>query len=517
MSANMVVLDGQSLTREEVWWVSQCLDGSTKVSLAPAARERMQRSRDYVLDRVSRGDVIYGVNTGFGPLCTVRISDSEIEQMQRNFVRSHSSGVGAPFTMEESRAILLLRANALATGHSGIRPEVVDFILTCLNENLIPVIPQQGSVGASGDLAPLAHAALAFIGEGEMWRAGQPAPALEVLKAKGKSPLQLQMKEALSLTNGCQVMTAVGLLNAHRSWRILKMFDVAGAMSLEALQGSRGPFDPLVPATRRHSGEARTARNLLKVLGESSSISDSHADCNRVQDVYSLRCMPAVHGACKDTLARATETLLIEANSSTDNPLVFVDENKILSCGNFHGEPVAFVLDFLAIAMAEVSNISSCRIEKLTNAAMSGLPPFLATNPGLQSCLMIVQYSSAALVSENKILCHPASADSIPTSANKEDHVSMGTIAARKLTRVVDHAEQVLAMELLTAAQGLDHLKPLAPTAGVGLAHQVIRSRVPFADQDRVFAKDIKNLRDLVVSENFLAPIEKQVGELEVF
>jgi histidine ammonia-lyase len=523
-----VVLDGSNLTIGQLWAISQ---RSVRVELAPAAREKMKVSRKYIVDRIAKGDVIYGVNTGFGPLCTVRISDSEIDQMQLNFVRSHSSGVGEAFAIQESRAMLALRANALATGHSGIRPEVVDFILNCLNQNLVPVIPQQGSVGASGDLAPLAHMALAFIGEGEMWAESSQASessqvfrgqwyqaqsAKIVLDKAGLAPLKLQMKEALSLTNGCQVMTGVGALNAYRSAQLLKQFDIAGAMSLEALQGGRGPFDPLVPATRRHRGEALTARNLLKILGGTSEISRSHEGCGRVQDVYSLRCMPAVQGASKETLRRTIETLEIEANSSTDNPLVFPEENKILSCGNFHGEPVAFVLDFLAVAMAEAANISSCRIEKLTNTSMSGLPPFLAKNPGLQSCLMIVQYASAALVSENKVLCHPASADSIPTSANKEDHVSMGTIAARKLTTILNNVEQVLAMEYLTAAQGLDHVLPLKPAAGVAIAFDCIRKKVPFAAEDRIFANDIKILASMVKEGVILAAVENAVGALEV-
>lgn len=527
-TSDVVVLDGSSLTIGQLWAISQ---RSVRVELGAAAREKMKASRQYIVDRIAKGDVIYGVNTGFGPLCTVRISEAEIDQMQLNFVRSHSSGVGEPFSIQESRAMLALRANALATGHSGIRPEVVDFILTCLNLNLVPVIPQQGSVGASGDLAPLAHMALAFIGEGEMWSANSQAAercqvyqgqwyqaevAQKVLQQAGVAPLKLQMKEALSLTNGCQVMTGVGALNAYRSAQLLKQFDIAGSMSLEALQGGRGPFDPLVPATRRHRGETLTARNLLQVLGGTSEIARSHDGCGRVQDVYSLRCMPAVQGAAKETLRRTIETLEIEANSSTDNPLVFPEENKVLSCGNFHGEPVAFVLDFLAVAMAEAANISSCRIEKLTNTAMSGLPPFLAKNPGLQSCLMIVQYASAALVSENKVLCHPASADSIPTSANKEDHVSMGTIAARKLTTILNNVEQVLAMEYLTAAQGLNHLLPLKPAAGVAVAFDTIRKHVPFAADDRIFANDIKTLATLVKEGAILKAVEGAVGALEV-
>ncbi|MCB0349234.1 MAG: aromatic amino acid lyase, partial [Bdellovibrionales bacterium] len=311
------------------------------------------------------------------------------------------------------------------------------------------------------------------------------------------------------------VMTAVGLLATYESSRFAKLMDVAGAMSLEALQGSRKAFDPLIPATRRHPGEAKTSRNLLKILGKESEISNSHTSCTRVQDAYSLRCMPAVHGAAKDTILKTVETLQIEANSSTDNPLVFPNEDKILSCGNFHGEPVAFALDFLGIAMSAMSSISECRIEKLINPNMSGLPAFLAKDGGLNSGMMIVQVAAASLVSENKILSHPASVDSIPTSADKEDHVSMGTIAARKLKNIVNNAENILAMELLCAAQALDFLKPLNPAGGVKIAYDEIRKVVPFASEDRVFAKDIEKIRTLLRSD-LLEKIEKASGDLEV-
>jgi len=516
VKANHLVITGQDASLDDVFRVANAQPGTCELSLSQEARERMLASRRYIESRIKSNEPLYGVNTGFGAFSSVRISNEQIVELQKNLIRSHSAGVGQPFSQAESRAIMYLRANALATGRSGVRVEVVEKIIEFLNRRLTPVIPSQGSVGASGDLAPLSHLALALIGEGEIWKDGRAQPAAEALRQAQVLPLELQAKEGLSLINGCQVMTAVGMLAAHRARQLLWLFDVAGAMSLEALKGSRSAFDPLISATRRHPGEAKTARNLLKILGPTSAIAQSHIDCDRVQDAYSLRCMPAVHGAAKDSLRRAVEVLEVEANSSTDNPLVFADERKILSCGNFHGEPVAFQLDFLAIALAAQASISECRIEKLINPAMSGgLPAFLAPQGGLNSGHMIVQVAAAALVSENKILAHPASVDSIPTSADKEDHVSMGTIAARKFAQVVGHAESIIAMEFLSASQALDLLKPLAAADGVLAAHQQIRSEVPFAETDRVFARDVESIRQMVIDGRLMAAVTKAVGALE--
>ena len=507
-----MLLQGKDLSLQDVWNVAM-LD--EKVQLGEEAIAKINKSREYIENRLKSGEAIYGVNTGFGAFSSVRISDEEIEELQFNLIRSHSAGVGEPFTKEQSRAIMLLRANALATGHSGIRLLVVEKILEFLNEDLVPVIPQQGSVGASGDLAPLSHLALALIGEGEVWKEGKSVPVEEVLKEKGIEPLVLKAKEGLSLINGCQVMTAVGLLNLYQARELAWLVDASGAATLESLMGARSAFDPLIPATRRHPGEAMTARNLLKILGDSSEISESHRDCGRVQDAYSLRCMPAVHGAAKDAIRRTLETLEIEANSSTDNPLVFPDEGKILSCGNFHGEPVAFALDYLCIAMAAMTSISECRIEKLINPAMSNLPAFLAPKGGLNSGMMIVQVAAAALVSENKILSHPASVDSIPTSADKEDHVSMGTIAARKLGNIVKNAQSVCAMEILCACQALDLVKPLKPSAGVKALYDKVRAKVPFAETDRVFARDVETIKEMILDGSLRAAVTEVTGELE--
>lgn len=487
-------LTGEGVTLKDVWAVAH---SGLKVELSESARAKMNESRSYIESRINQGEVMYGVNTGFGAFSSVRISDSEIEELQRNLIRSHSVGIGEPFTKEQTRAIMFLRANALSRGHSGIRPLVVEKVLEFLNNDLIPVIPQQGSVGASGDLAPLSHLALAVIGEGEVWgQDGKPVAVEKILKQKNIEPLTLKAKEGLSMINGCQVMTAVGMLAAEKARQCLILADLVGAMSLEALRGSRSAFDPLISATRPHSGEIETAKNLRMFLGEESPISKSHENCNKVQDAYSLRCMPAVHGAAKDALQYVIRALETEANSSTDNPLVFAKDNKVLSCGNFHGEPVAFAMDFAAIAMCAVASISECRIEKLINPSMSDLPAFLAPKGGLNSGHMIVQVAAASLVSENKILAHPASVDSIPTSADKEDHVSMGTIAARKFTQVLKNTENVLAMELLSATQALDLLKPLEPAGKIKEAYLKIREIVPFAEKDRVFYRDIEKIRE---------------------
>ncbi|MCB0420050.1 MAG: histidine ammonia-lyase [Bdellovibrionales bacterium] len=508
-------LDGQSVDCEQVWQVAY-RKSPVRVVLAESAREKMQESKDYIQGRLDSGEVMYGVNTGFGAFSSVKISDKDIEELQRNLIRSHSVGIGEPFSIPETRAIMFLRANALARGHSGIRVDVVDKILEFLNADVIPVIPQQGSVGASGDLAPLSHLALALIGEGEVWRGRDHVEVASVLQEKQMEPLTLKAKEGLSLINGCQVMTAVGLLNTREARRLAWITDLAGAMSLEALHGSRKAFDPLISATRPHPGEIKTARNMLNLLGDTSEIAESHKDCDRVQDAYSLRCIPAVHGAAKDAIRRTIETLEIEANSSTDNPLVFAADNKVLSCGNFHGEPVAFALDFAGIAISAMASISECRIEKLINPAMSGLPAFLAADGGLNSGMMIVQVAAAALVSENKILAHPASVDSIPTSADKEDHVSMGTIASRKLGQIVRNAEHIVAMELLCASQALGFLDPKRPSSAVVAVYDVLREAgISFAEKDRVYSQDIKKIRSMIRSGEIIQTIEKSVGRLE--
>lgn len=509
-------ISGDSLKLEDVYKVAHSPE--LKIRLSEAAKGKIKESRDYIENRIRAGDTMYGVNTGFGAFSSVRISDNQIETLQRNLIRSHSAGVGEPFTKSQTRAMMLLRANALARGHSGVRVEVVEKVLEYLNQDVIPVIPCQGSVGASGDLAPLSHLALALIGEGEVWEPGEGAQKFmgvgERLHDLEIKPLELKAKEGLSLINGCQVMTALGLLGIYEARDLLWLADISGSMSLEAMKGSRSAFDPLISQVRPHPGEAKTARNLLKILGASSEISRSHENCEKVQDAYSLRCMPAVHGAVKDSLRYAAQVLETEANSSTDNPLVFAADNKILSCGNFHGEPVAFALDFLGISVSSLANISECRLTLMINPSMSGLPAFLTNQGGLNSGHMIVQVAAASLVSENKILAHPASVDSLPTSADKEDHVSMGTIAARKFLQILKNAQNVIAMEMLSACQAID-LVQLKPSAGVAAAYEKIRQLVPFAKEDRIFARDIEKIRALIGNQQLLKSVLKQTGDLE--
>lgn len=498
------IIDGRSITVDSLF---EMTNEPGHFELAPEARKQVQKSRDYIEGRIKNGEVMYGVNTGFGAFSSVRISDDQIEQLQKNLIRSHSMGIGNPFTKAQSKAMMILRANTLACGHSGVRVAVLDKILEFLNNDIIPVIPQQGSVGASGDLAPLSHLALALIGEGEVWGESY----------KSVKPLELKAKEGLSLINGCQVMTAVGLLALHEARDLIKICDISGAMSIEGLRGSRKPFDPLIAAVRPHAGEAPTARNLLRIMGDKSEISESHAVGDpRVQDAYSLRCMPAVHGAVKMAINYAVKVLETEANSSTDNPLVFADAGKILSCGNFHGMPVAHALDFAAIAISSLASISHERISKFISTQMSDLAPFLAPDGGLNSGHMIVQVASASLVSENKVLAHPASVDSMPTSAEKEDHVSMGTIAARKFTQVLKNAQNVVAMEFLSGTQALDLIKPLRPADGVLAAYELVRTQVPFAKVDRIFAKDVDKIRQLILNRQILQVVEKAVGPLEL-
>lgn len=505
MTNKVFQIDGQSVRTENFYQTVH--DPQMKFQLADSARKLISNSRDYIESRIQNGEVMYGVNTGFGAFSSVRISDQDIEQLQKNLIRSHSMGIGDPFTREQSKGMMILRANTLARGHSGVRVAVVEKIIEFLNADVIPIIPSQGSVGASGDLAPLSHLALALIGEGEVWGGS----------LNGVKPLELKAKEGLSLINGCQVMTAVGLLALHEAQDLIKLVDISGALSLEGLRGSRKPFDPLIAATRPHAGEAPTARNLLRVMGEKSPISESHAvSDHRVQDAYSLRCMPAVHGAVKMGIKYAKQVLETEANSSTDNPLVFAEAGKILSCGNFHGMPVSHAMDFAGIVISSLASISHERISKFISTQMSELPPFLAPNGGLNSGHMIVQVASASLVSENKVLAHPASVDSMPTSAEKEDHVSMGTIAARKFAQILKNAQNVVAMEFLAGTQALDMLAPLKPTAGVQTAFETIRKVVPFAKQDRIFAKDVEQIRKLISSGELLANVEKSVGELEL-
>ena len=498
--------------------IAQVARRKRPVSLGPSARKRMQRARD-VVDRIARGGAsapaVYGVNTGFGALAEVRVSPEQILALQRNLVRSHAAVLGSPLPTDAVRAMMLLRAGVLSLGHSGARPEVADLLCLMLERGVHPVIPSQGSVGASGDLAPLAHLALVLCGEGEAEHDGRVMPGAEALARAGLRPIELLAKEGITLLNGTQLMTAVGGLAVFDALATAKIADIAGAMSLEAYKGTPRAFDPRLHAVRPHPGQKAAASSLARLLAN-SGIVESHRDCGRVQDPYSFRCMPQVHGATRDTLAHARAVLEREAQSVTDNPLVFADTDEVISGGNFHGQPVALVLDFSTIAIAELGNVSERRIEQLVNPHLSSsLPPFLAPDSGLNSGFMIAQVTAAALVSENKVLSHPASVDSIPSSAGREDHVSMGAHAAMKLAQVHEHVRLVLAVELLCAAQGLDLRAPLQPGPGLAAAHAAIRKHVSPMMVDRPISPDIMAVKQIIDDGSLLAAVEGALGSLE--
>lgn len=489
-------LRGDALRLEDVEAVA--LPPYAAVHLAAAARERVLAARAVVERAVAEGRVVYGLTTGFGALAEVAIPLDRIRELQVNLIRSHAAGVGAPLPEDEVRAITLLRANVLALGHSGVRPAVVELLLEMLNRGVHPVIPERGSVGASGDLAPLSHLALVLIGEGEATLGGERLPGGEALRRAGLEPVTLEAKEGLALNNGTQVQTGIGILALRRAERAVETAEVAGAMSLEALRGTPDAFDEAIQRVRPHPGQRESAARLRALLAD-SQIRESHRHGDpRVQDAYSLRCMPQVHGAARQALAYARQVLEVEANSATDNPLIFPDEGRILSGGNFHGQPVAQVLDLLAMACADLASISERRIARLVDPALSGLPAFLTPDPGVNSGLMMAQIVAASLVTEARLRAAPASTDSVPTDANKEDHVSMGVAAALKARDAVALLETVLAIELLTAAQGLEFLKPLRPGAGVERAYLLLREAVSALGQDRVLAPDIDAVLRLV-------------------
>jgi histidine ammonia-lyase len=514
--ARSITIDGSSLTLATF---ARVVAGHAPCELARSARQRVKKGREVIERALAGGEVVYGVNTGFGVLAQVRIEPDKLLQLQRNLLLSHAAGVGEPLPDAAVRGMLLLRANTLARGHSGVRPEVIEALLALLNHDLLPVVPSRGSVGASGDLAPLAHLALPLIGRGTMRAGGTGGGALmtaeEGLRRAGLAPLELQAKEGLALINGTQAMTSLLALAALEARRLVKAADLAGALSADALRGTDCAFDPRIHALRPHPGQQASAANLWRLL-QGSAIRESHREGDvRVQDPYSIRCMPQVHGAVRDLLADVESKLAIEINAVTDNPLVVELEapaardahapgaaldagTAVLSGGNFHGEPMALAADVLAIALAELGAISERRIEKLTNAAFSGLPPFLVRGAGLDSGFMLAHVTAAALVSENKGLAHPAAIDSIPTSADKEDHVSMGMGAALKLGKVVDNVRWVLAIELAAAAQGIDLLRPLTSSLPLEALHASIRTRIARWDEDREMAPDLAAAEDFL-------------------
>jgi histidine ammonia-lyase len=517
---NALHINGNDLSLEEVREVAV---ERRPVLLVPDAREVVDRARAVVDAVVSENRVSYAITTGVGKLSDVRIAGEQIRELQVNLVRSHAAGVGEPLSAAETRAMMLLRANSLSKGHSGVRAAVIDTICEMLNRGVTPMVPSQGSVGASGDLAPLGHLALALIGEGEcLDDLGARIPAADAMRRAQVKPLVLEAKEAISLINGTQGMLAVGVLALLAAETLADTADVIGALALDALRGTDVAFDERIHKARPHSGQLRTAANLRKML-EGSQLRESHRDCDRVQDAYSLRCMPQVHGAVRNTLVHCREVMEIEVNSAVDNPLVFLKsttahpgadilvrpagrshaalEADVISGGNFHGQPVAFVLDFLGIALSALAGISERRLERMVNPALNeGLPPFLAAGAGLNSGFMMAQVVAASLVSENKVLAHPASVDSMTTSGNKEDYVSMGMTAALKLKKIVENTRHAMAIEAMAAAQALDFLLPLKTSKRGQAAHAAIRSVCATMEKDRVMYQDFARIAALIAS-----------------
>ncbi|MFW9808721.1 MAG: histidine ammonia-lyase [Candidatus Thorarchaeota archaeon] len=505
-----VLIDGESLTIEDVVKVAR---QNESVKLDDSVLSRIQSSRDVVDAAIRDGTVIYGVNTGFGELANVSINREDLASLQVNLIRSHSVGVGPAFSCEVVRGMMLLRANALAKGYSGVRTEIIEILLEMLNKDVTPLVPQQGSVGSSGDLAPLAHMALVLIGEGEAYYNGKLLSGKDALKKAGLKPVVLEAKEGVALINGTQPMSAVGVLTVYDALNLITDASIAASMSLEALRGTRVASDERIQSVRPHEGQSDVAQALREILRD-SEINQSHVDCGKVQDAYSLRCIPQVLGASLDAIRYVYSILETEINSATDNPLVFGDDGVVLSGGNFHGQPVALAMDFLGIAISEIANISERRINRLVNPHLSELPAFLTTEGGLESGMMIAQYTAAALVSENKVLAHPASIDSIPTSGDQEDHVSMGTIAARKASNILENAQNVVAIEYMCACQGIDYLAPLKPSEPLQRAHSAIRKAVSKLEDDRPLAPDIVKIRDLLSSGTIISAVESVTGSL---
>jgi histidine ammonia-lyase len=505
----MIVLSGSSLTLAELAAIA---DGREHIALAPDAAERVDRARA-VVDRKARGDEpVYGINTGFGALAETPIPHDELEQLQINLLRSHAAGVGEPLSVRAVRATMALRANVLAKGFSGIRRTTLERLIEMVNRRVHPRVPSRGSVGASGDLAPLAHVALVLIGEGEaaVGHSDSWLPGMEALRTADLEPVRLGPKEGLALINGTQPSVAVAALALATAERLARAADVAVALSVDALRGSVHPFDSRIHAARPHPGQSLSAAN-LRLLLEGSAINKSHEHCGRVQDAYSLRCAPQVHGAARDALAFVARTLATESNAATDNPMVFAEDDDIVSGGNFHGAPVALASDLLVMAVAQLATISERRSDRLVNPALSELPPFLTASSGLQSGYMMAQVTAAALVSEVKTLAHPASVDTIPTSANREDHVSMSMGAALKAQHAVALASRVIAVEILCACQAIDLLAPISTSSRLQRVHAYIREAVPHLSGDRPPAPDIERIAEMIVDGSLESSCAQEV------
>lgn len=505
-----VILDGTTLTLEDIERVARHF---AKVEISPNALRRVLQARKIVDEKANGEKLYYAINTGFGDLCNVRISKKDLAQLQTNLIRSHAVGVGDLLSESVVRAMMLIRVNTLLQGHSGIRPELVELLRDFLNYRIHPLVPSQGSVGASGDLAPLAHMTLPLIGEGEVFFRGEKMPAKIALKKTKLHPLKLQAKEGLALINGTSMMCGVGTLALLDGERLATMADISAAVSLEALKGVDHFLREEIHQMRPHPGQMQSAANMRKLI-KGSRIVSKFRNAGKVQDAYSLRCIPQVHGASRDAIRYCRRVLEIEVNSVTDNPLVLPKTGEILSGGNFHGQPVALAMDFLSIAVAEIANIAESRVSRLINSRYSDLPPFLVKNSGLNSGFMVAQYTMAALVSENKVLAHPASVDSIPTCAGQEDHVSMGSIAARKAAQIVGNVMHVIAIEFLAASQGLEFLLPLKSSPALEAVHELIRSKVKPLENDRRLDLDIQKVVELMQQRKILETVKRKIGVL---
>ena len=507
-------LDGRSLTIDQVYRVAHAPIGQLKLGIHPDSLIKMKESREFVFQVVKEEQAVYSINTGFGALSDKKIKKEDLSALQYNLIRSHCTGVGKAFDRPTSRAIVLLRANCLIAGYSGIEPDIVQLLLNFLNFDITPIIPTKGSVGASGDLAPLAHVALALIGEGEVTFKSKTCSSAQALKEIGKKPAVLGPKDGLALINGTAVMAALGALGVHAAQQLAKISDISCALTLEALHGTGTAFHEKIQLAKPHPGQILSAANLRKLLS-GSKIASSHKDCPKIQDPYSLRCAPQVHGACRQTIQHADEVVQVELNSITDNPLIFAQSKEVINGGNFHGEAIAMAMDYLAIGLAEFCTICERRVEKMMNPQFSELPAFLTADSGLNSGMMIAHVTVAALASENKILCHPASIDSIPTSTDKEDHVSMGVTSGRKLFEIIDNLGQCLAIELLCSAQALEFSKPLGPPPGLRAVYDLIREHVRPLEGDRALYPDIKAVKNLIDSGAIVKVCQKQIGPLE--
>lgn len=506
-------LTGTNISIEDVAYIAKAKPGQVKLSIHPDSLAKMRKSREVVMNIVKKGKPVYGINTGFGALASMQIATEDLETLQYNLIRSHCTGVGAPFNKTVTRAIMLSRANCLIQGFSGVTPETIMLLLDFINYGINPVIPEKGSVGASGDLAPLSHIALALIGEGEVEYEGKLVRSDFAIHQIGKEPAKLGPKDGLALINGTSVMLALGCLALVEAKKLVKQADIIACITLDAVRGTASAFDERISILKPQPGQLDVSRNLLKLI-KGSEIINSHPDDGKVQDPYSLRCIPQVHGACRQTLRHAEEVLEIELNSVTDNPLVFADTGDVVSGGNFHGEALALCMDYLAMGLAEICSIAERRVEKMMNPHFSDLPAFLTKNSGLNSGLMIAHVTMAALASENKYLCHPASVDSIPTSTDKEDHVSMGVTSGRKLQEVVSNTQNCLAIELLCNTQGLEFLRPKKTSPALEKVVTLVRKHVQPIENDRVFHKDIEALSNIIKTNEIIQEVETLIGPL---